>query len=72
MAQMGNRFNISVAEVALNDAWQQAEIGVAAVGNSEAFINSVLDKVMDFVERTVPAEVLHYDLEILHLGDGAL
>ncbi len=72
MAQMGNRFNISVAEVALNDSWHQAEIGVAAVGNSEAFINSVLDKVMDFVERTVSAEVLHYDLEILHLGDGVL
>ncbi len=72
MAQVRNRFNVSVAEVALNDVWQEAELGIAAVGNSESFINSVLDKVMDFVERTSPAEVSECDMELIHMGTGTL
>ncbi len=72
MTQVRNRFNVSVAEVALNDVWQEAELGIAAVGNSEPFINSVLDKVMDFVERTTLAEVGECDMELIHLGTGML
>ena len=68
IAQVRNRFNVSASEVALNDAWHEAEIGIAAVGNSESFINSVLDKVMDFVERTTPAEVMRYQIELVHMG----
>jgi len=72
IAQIRNRFNVSVAEVALNDVWQEAELGIAAVGNNESFINSVLDKVMDFVERTSPAEVSECDLELIHMGTVTL
>ncbi len=72
VSQVSNRFNVSVAEIALNDVWQEAELGIAAVGNSEPFINSVLDKVMDFVERTTPAEVSGCDMELIHLGSEAL
>jgi uncharacterized protein YlxP (DUF503 family) len=72
MAQVRNKFNVSVAEVALNDVWQEAELGIAAVGNSESFINSVLDKVMDFVECTSPAEVSQCDMELIHMGTGTL
>ncbi len=68
LAQLRNRFNVSAAEVAMNDAWQEAEIGIAAVGNSESFINSVLNKLMDFVERTTPAEVMRYQVEVIHMG----
>jgi len=42
---------VAVSEVDGHDAWQRAEIGVSAVGNSGPVINSLLDKVLDFVER---------------------
>ncbi len=67
-AQVGNRFNVAVAEVAGNDLWQWAEIGVAAVGNSQPFINRVLDKVLDFIESSCPVELVDAEIELIHMG----
>lgn len=38
------RFNASVAEVADQERWQVATIGVAVVANQHAFVHEVLDK----------------------------
>ena len=72
IVQVRSRFNVSMAEVGLNDMWQDAELGIAAVGNSEPFINSVLDRVIDFVERTTPAEIAGCDMELIHFGAEAV
>lgn len=61
-----NRFNVSVAETGSNDLWQRAEIGIAAVGNDKAFVNSVLDKVMNFIEGMHLAEVTESGIELLN------
>lgn len=61
-----NRFNVSVAEVGDNDAWQRAEVGMAAVGNDRAFINSVVDKAMNFIENLHLAEVVDHSIEIIN------
>jgi hypothetical protein len=53
-----------VAEVGNNDLWQSAEIGVAVVGNDRRFINSALDKILDYIERETEAEVIDSDMEI--------
>ncbi|MFQ5736554.1 MAG: DUF503 domain-containing protein [Thermodesulfobacteriota bacterium] len=66
MEKVKNRFNVSVAEVGSNDLWQRAEIGVCVVGNDRAFINSVLDKVMNFVEGLALAEVTGHDIELIN------
>lgn len=47
--QLGNKFNISVAEVEDQDQWQFAEMGVAAVGTDTPFVQSVLTSVENFV-----------------------
>ncbi len=69
MGQVNSRFKVAVSEVALHDVWQEAAIGISAVGNDQSVINSVLDKVIDFVERTCPAEITQSDIEIIHLGE---
>ncbi len=61
-----NRFNVSVAEVGSNDVWQRAELGVAAVGNDRAFINSVIDKVVNFIENLHVAEIIDHRIEIIN------
>jgi uncharacterized protein YlxP (DUF503 family) len=61
-----NRFNVSVAETGSNDLWQRAEIGIAAVGNDKAFVNSVLDKVLNFIEGMHLAEVTDSGIELLN------
>ncbi|MBI2414210.1 MAG: DUF503 domain-containing protein [Deltaproteobacteria bacterium] len=62
-----NRFNVSAAEVGGADLWQRAEIGVAVVSNDGAFVNSVMDKVLDFVEGLHLAEVADHDIEIISM-----
>ncbi len=61
-----NRFNVSVAEVGSNDLWQRAELGVSAVGNDRAFINSVMDKVMNFIENLHTAEIVDHNIELIN------
>lgn len=62
-----NRFNVSVAETGENELWQRAELGVAAVGNDGAFVNSVMDKVMNFIEGMHTFEVVDTDIELINL-----
>jgi len=52
----------------MHDVWQNAEIGISAVGNSRPVINSVLDKILDFIEKTCPVEVTDTNIEIIHMG----
>ena len=61
-----NRFNVSMAEVGDNDLWQRAELAVAAVGNDRAFINSVIDKVVNFIENLHVAEIIDHRIEIIN------
>ncbi len=70
MGQVSSRFNVAVSEVDKHDVWQRAEIGISAVGNNQSVINSVLDKVLDFIEATCLVEILSTDIEIIHLGRG--
>ncbi|OGP15297.1 MAG: hypothetical protein A2052_08825 [Deltaproteobacteria bacterium GWA2_54_12] len=64
--KLRNRFNVSVAETGSNDLWQRAEIGIAAVGNDKAFVNSVLDHVLNFIEGMHLAEVTDSNIELLN------
>ena len=53
-----NSFNISVAEVAEQDAHDRAVIGVVAVGSGRVYVQGLLDRVEQFVERMQLAELL--------------
>lgn len=68
IGQVSSRFNCAVSEVADHDLWQTSEIGIATVGNDGPTINSALDKILDFIERNVQAEVVGSSYEIIHLG----
>lgn len=62
-----NKFSVAVAEVDDNDVLQSAVVGICAVGNERAFINSVLSKVIDFVDGLCLAEIVDQNIEILNL-----
>lgn len=67
ISRIRNNFNAAVAEVALNDVHQRAEIGLSLVGNDRALINSKIDKLFNFVEDLGLAEVIDTELEIINL-----
>ena len=66
-AQVSNRFNVSVAEIDDHDLWQVATLGISCVSNDSRHANEVLSHVVDFISRVRgDAEVLDYEIEILH------
>ncbi len=65
-----NKFHVSVAEVADNDAWQIATIGVACVANEAAQCERVITEIVDYVrDSRLDAEVLDVDSDVIALGD---
>jgi len=60
-------FNASVAEVAMLDSLDRAVLGVAVVGNDRAFVNSMVDKLLNRVEGLNKAEIINTNVEIMSL-----
>jgi uncharacterized protein len=60
-----HRFNVAISEVDDNDLWQRAQIGFCVVGNDRRFVNSSLDKVIDFIEKMYLADVIEKEMEII-------
>ena len=65
--KLRSRFNLAAAEVEDNDLWQRAGLGLALVGNDRRFINSSMDKVLDYIYRTSDAEIVDSDSEIINI-----
>jgi uncharacterized protein YlxP (DUF503 family) len=55
--KLQRRFNMSVAEVDLQDSLSFAQIGGALVSNSRTFGESVLHKAFEMIERDVPVRI---------------
>ncbi len=61
-----SKFNVAVAEVDQNDAWQTAVIGVTCVSNNVRHADQMLDNVLAFIESDRPdAEVIDCEMETL-------
>jgi len=67
VAQIGNHFNASVAEVGSNDIYQKAEVGVAMVGTSRQVINSKIDKLFNMADALGLAELIDTEMEIFNI-----
>jgi uncharacterized protein YlxP (DUF503 family) len=50
ISRLHKEFNLSVAEIGLQDAHQQAVIGCAMIGSDTAFLQSALETVARWVE----------------------
>lgn len=60
-----NKFPVSIAEVGDNDEWRSAKIGISIVGNDRAYVNSCMDKVIDYVESLYLADIIDQQMEIM-------
>lgn len=63
--QLRNKFNASVAEVDDPQVWRRANIGIACVAGETAFVNRMLDKVLDAVRSDPRVSLIDYEMEIL-------
>ncbi len=63
--RLRNKFNVAVAEVADNDRWQIATLGVTCVSNDARHAREMLDRVVSYIERTrLDAELIESEIEV--------
>jgi uncharacterized protein len=62
--RLAAKFNASVAEVGSLDHRQQAELGLAVVANDGQFVQSCLDKIVDYVRLDTQAALVDYHSEV--------
>lgn len=62
-----NAFEVNVAEVGSQDLWQRAELGFAAVGNEQAVIEGLLQKMTNFIEGQGDVGIIDRCVEIIHI-----
>jgi len=64
-----NKFNVSIAEIEQHDNWKVGRIGFSVVGNDRGFVNSKVDKVIQFMEHLNLAEVINSKIEISNVSE---
>jgi uncharacterized protein YlxP (DUF503 family) len=64
--RLRNTFRVAVAEVADNEAWQIATLGVACVSNSAQHCDEILREVVAYVESSrLDAEVMDIETDVI-------
>ncbi|MBI4752971.1 DUF503 domain-containing protein [Candidatus Desantisbacteria bacterium] len=65
IAQIRNKFNVSVAEIDLHELWGRALIGIACVSNDTKYANQVLSQIINMIENEITeAEMVSHRMEI--------
>ncbi|HYM15604.1 MAG TPA: DUF503 domain-containing protein [Dehalococcoidia bacterium] len=64
-----NKFQVSVAEVGDNEAWQIATLGVACVSNEARHCEEMLSAIVAYVEGSrLDAEVVDVETDVVAMG----
>lgn len=64
LAKIRNKFQVSVAEVEMQDVHQTIVIAVAAIAAHQAQADSMEEEILKFVERSTEAEIVELETEI--------
>ncbi len=57
------RFNVAVAELDDQEAWQRATLGVVSISNSQTLLESVFHQVLAESEKILGGDVANHTLE---------
>lgn len=65
--QVHRKFNVSAAEVGLNDVWQSGVLGVVVASNNAVHAEHVVENVVRWIEEYRPdVMVVDYHIESMH------
>lgn len=59
------KYNVSIAEIAAQDKWREAVIGIACVGNDGQFISSILAQIRNFIGSLAGVEIVGQEQDLL-------
>ncbi len=60
-----SRFNVSIAELDLNDSWQTAIIGFSCISNNSNHVNQIISNVIKFIDEDSRVEIIDEKIEVL-------
>lgn len=63
------KFNVAIAEVGDNDCHRSAVIGASVVGNQTGHVDSMLNRIIQYVEWLAVAPITNVQTEVISLGD---
>ena len=65
ITRIKSQYNVSVAEISLNDKWQLSEIGMACVSNDTKVIYTTFNSIVKFIEQDGRVEIITINIEML-------
>lgn len=64
LSRLHKHFNVSAAEIGLNDLWQECLIGCALVANDNGHAHRALQQVVDYIPAFFPNfEIIEFRIE---------
>ncbi len=63
--RLRGRFNVSVAEIDHQDLWQRATLGIVAISEARAPLESCFAQLRGLVESEIPGDLLSFQTEYL-------
>lgn len=61
--RLRGQFNVAVAEVAPNEKWQRATVGITTVGEDRTYVAGVLRQVTEWLRANPLAPLIHVEEE---------
>ena len=61
--RLRSRFNVAIAELDHQDAWQRATLGVVSLSNSQTLLESLFQQVLSESERILGQDVASHNLD---------
>lgn len=59
------RYKIAMQEVSHHDKWQRAQLGFAIVSHDGSYVHSIIDKILNEIDRLAVGERIDEIIEIL-------
>ncbi len=63
--KLRNKHNVAVAEVAHQEVWQRASIGLTSVSSDKTVLDSTFQAVLRMAERSPNAQLLNFEVDFL-------
>jgi hypothetical protein len=64
-AKLRNNFNVAVTQIEDEDKWQKSTLAIVGVEKDRKNMNSILSKVVNFIERSNNINLINYEMELI-------
>lgn len=70
--RVNQKFNCAIAEVGDVDVWQSAQLGFAVVSNERGFTQSMVQRILAFIDDLALAKLVDDEQDYIDYGDGVV